>query len=435
MCLPLKFVQKRDHSTTTSNLFHNHVHSTLNTTRLHESNDIDCSVFSYVNSSVPLKELDQKLEIIGTGQETQCIANEKDSSYLTTIQNYSCPDNINDKSILSDYQSKTKQVNICVSKGVVKCSDITDNNDIMVQEPNSKFLLVLCNEKSATTTAPSIHSSNAYGSTSAKNFSISLSSPPLQTDTCQLAPSSSSLDKQTQQLDKRKKYPLIDIIYSNEEEQLMTSQILHKTLDMNHVLVSTTTSSSSKTFLNRSQELLLTKPLLKRSCASYLIEHSNHIFGTKNYEEQNDDEFFITAGCVLHSCPNIYTSVLGDNEFIRQRSKSCEISCIEYLSDDKSAFVPNSYDTCSNKYTFTPRFQSKQKNDYDSTDSINSEIEDYCIRHQNGFHCSSMVDDNLFPSTWRSDEHLLQIPFYDDSPSVIRSRSYDIQINRRSVLV
>jgi hypothetical protein len=42
---------------------------------------------------------------------------------------------------------------------------------------------------------------------------------------------------------------------------------------------------------------------------SYLIQPITPcIFGTENYDDksENEDEFFITAGGIIHSCPNIY---------------------------------------------------------------------------------------------------------------------------------
>jgi hypothetical protein len=59
---------------------------------------------------------------------------------------------------------------------------------------------------------------------------------------------------------------------------------------------------------------------------SYLIRPITPcIFGTEDYndEQANDDEFFLTAGGIVHSCPNIYELSI-EVEYHHRKLQSCD---------------------------------------------------------------------------------------------------------------
>jgi hypothetical protein len=181
---------------------------------------------------------------------------------------------------------------------------------------------------------------------------------------------------------------------------------------------------------------------------SYIIRPSTPCIFGREYgdddEQMNGDEFFVTAGGIVHSCPNIYELSI-DN---RRKLQSCDhlmfIDQQTTLINDNSNKNLNSYDTEFDRYSILPRFQTISSSI--STDSMNSELELYKERHAIGL--SRPYHDNLsnyssfLPTTWKSDNYLLFMPFihhhHHHHHSTLlnsidhgkRSRSYDIPIGQ-----
>jgi len=162
---------------------------------------------------------------------------------------------------------------------------------------------------------------------------------------------------------------------------------------------------------------------------SYLIQPITPcIFGTENYDDKsvNDDEFFVTAGGIIHSCPNIYELSI-ENDYKHRKLQSCEHLIFINKQTTSINNNLNTYDTKFDHYSIIPRFQPISSSL--SIDSINSEIELYKKRHANGL--SRKYDNTIstyssfLPTTWKSDNYLLFM-------SVQSSLSTSIDSNKRS---
>ena len=173
---------------------------------------------------------------------------------------------------------------------------------------------------------------------------------------------------------------------------------------------------------------------------SYLIRPTQPcVFGREDYddEQMNDDEFFVTAGGIIHSCPNIYELSTDDNRKLQ--------SCDQFMVFDHQTTLMNNnqtlnaYDTEFDRYSILPRFQTSSLSF--STDSINSELELYKERHAIGlsrqYHDNISTYSSFLPTTWRSDNYLLFMPFIDHHSSLLnsidhgkRSHSYDTPIGQ-----
>jgi hypothetical protein len=184
----------------------------------------------------------------------------------------------------------------------------------------------------------------------------------------------------------------------------------------------------------------LSSPPPTSSHFSYVIRPSTPcIFGRENYddEQMNDDEFFLTAGGIVHSCPNIY-ELSNDNN---RKLQSCNHLI---FIDQQTTLVNNShlncYDTEFDRYSILPRFQPISSSI--SSDSLNSELDLYKERHAIGL-CRQSYDttstySSFLPTTWKSDNYLLFVPFIQHHPSSFlnsinhakRSRSHDIPIEQ-----
>jgi len=172
---------------------------------------------------------------------------------------------------------------------------------------------------------------------------------------------------------------------------------------------------------------------------SYLIRPITPcIFGTEDYQEktENDDEFFVTAGGIVHSCPNIYEfSIENEDEY--RKLQSCEH--LIFMTKETTSINNhlNTYDTELNHYSIIPRFQPISSSL--STDSINSEIELYKKRHAIGLYRKSdnlsFISLSFLPTKWKSDNYLLflsvlhhQSLLSNSISNNKRSRSYEILI-------
>jgi hypothetical protein len=181
-----------------------------------------------------------------------------------------------------------------------------------------------------------------------------------------------------------------------------------------------------------------TSPPRSSSRFSYLIRPSTPcIFGREDYddEQMNDDdgdEFFITAGGIVHSCPNIYELSIDNTRKLQ--------SCDHLMFIDQETTLMNNndnlncYDTEFDRYSILPRFQHISSSI--STESINSELELYRERHAIGL--SRQCHDNIstyssfLPTTWKSDNFLFIMPYINQHHSSLlnlidhgkRSRSY-----------
>jgi hypothetical protein len=169
---------------------------------------------------------------------------------------------------------------------------------------------------------------------------------------------------------------------------------------------------------------------------SYLIRPATPcIFGTEIYNDKslNDDEFFLTAGGIIHSCPNIYELSSIENEYKHRKLQSCEH--LLFLTQPTTTSINNNlntYDTEFSRYSIIPRFQTLSSSL--SIDSMNSEIELYQQRHANGL-SRKYTNSSFLPTTWKSDNYLLfmSIVNHQQSSSLInsnqRSRSFEQRIS------
>jgi hypothetical protein len=174
---------------------------------------------------------------------------------------------------------------------------------------------------------------------------------------------------------------------------------------------------------------------------SYIIRPTTPcIFGREDYDDNqmNDDEFFLTAGGIVHSCPNIYELSMDNN----RKLQSCDHLMI---FDNQTSLMNNNnqtlneYDTQLDRYSIVPRFHASSISL--STDSMNSELELYKERHATGltrqYHDNILTYSSFLPTTWRSDNYLLFMPFLDHHSPLLnsidhgkRSRSYEIPIGQ-----
>ncbi|CAF2389609.1 unnamed protein product [Rotaria sp. Silwood2] len=198
------------------------------------------------------------------------------------------------------------------------------------------------------------------------------------------------------------------------------------------------TTTTSIPMLNNNNNIKEKSP----SRFSYLIRPTTPcIFGTENYDDKlvDDDEFFVTAGGIVHSCPNIYELSTKD-EYEHRKFQSCNLLMFINKQTTSINNYLNTYDTEFNRYSILPRFQPISSSSL-STDSINSEIELYKERH--AFGLSRKYDNTIstyssfLPKTWKSDNYLLFMPVLHhqfslstSSDSNKRSRSYNIPIRR-----
>ncbi|UJR35448.1 hypothetical protein I4U23_028204 [Adineta vaga] len=223
-------------------------------------------------------------------------------------------------------------------------------------------------------------------------------------------------------------------------------------------LSSSFSSSSPSTPISNCQSYLTNAPMLcneidsleKSSIPpssthfSYLIRPTTPcIFGQENYNIDNDDdddEFFLTAGGLVHSCPNIYELSMDNH----RKLQSCDHLIYLHHQDTLVNNSPlNCYDTELDRYSIVPRFQPIASSI--SSDSINSELELYKERHAIGLYRQQYHDETFLPTTWKSDNYLLFMPFLTSSSSSSshhqssffnlldhgkRSRSYDIPIEQ-----
>ncbi|CAF1004194.1 unnamed protein product [Rotaria magnacalcarata] len=166
---------------------------------------------------------------------------------------------------------------------------------------------------------------------------------------------------------------------------------------------------------------------------SYLIRPiAPCILGTEIYDDKlvNDDEFFLTAGGIVHSCPNIYELLINDDCEHRQ-CQSCDHFMFIHEQTTSINTQLNTYDTEFNRYSILPRFQPISSS-LRSTDSINSEIELYKERHAFGlsrnYQNAVSMNSSLLPKIWKSDNYLLCIPALHRGFSL----STSIDTNKRS---
>ncbi|CAF3750856.1 unnamed protein product [Rotaria socialis] len=166
---------------------------------------------------------------------------------------------------------------------------------------------------------------------------------------------------------------------------------------------------------------------------SYLIRPTTPcIFGTESYDDKlvNEDEFFLTAGGIIHSCPNIYELLIND-DYENRQCQSCDHFMFIHEQTTSIDTRLNTYDTEFNRYSILPRFQPISSSLL-STDSINSEIELYKERHAFGlsrnYQNAVSINSSLLPKIWKSDNYLLCIPALHRGFSL----STSIDTNKRS---
>ncbi len=162
------------------------------------------------------------------------------------------------------------------------------------------------------------------------------------------------------------------------------------------------------------------------TCFSYLIQPTIPcVFGTENYDDQSidDDEFFVTAGGIVHSCPNIYELTI-ENKSQQRKLQSCDHFMFIHKQTTSINNCLNTYDTKFDRYEITPRFQPISSL---STDSINSEIELYKKRHEYGL-TRIPTSSSFYPTRWKSENYLFFMSFSNSFHGNKRSHSYDISI-------
>lgn len=172
---------------------------------------------------------------------------------------------------------------------------------------------------------------------------------------------------------------------------------------------------------------------------SYLIRPSTPcVFGGgDDYDEQaNEDEFFVTAGGIVHSCPNIYELSTEHQRKLQSCDHLIFLNQPTPFLDHRKDETLNCYDTEFDRYSILPRFQPCSSISM-STDSINSELELYRERHAAGLTRQSPDNTSFFPTTWKSDNYLRLMPLIDPNFPLLnaiehgkRSRSYDIPIEQ-----
>lgn len=169
-------------------------------------------------------------------------------------------------------------------------------------------------------------------------------------------------------------------------------------------------------------------PRKSSSYFSYLIQPTTPcVFGTEFYEEdksESDDEFFLTAGGIIHSCPNIYELSIK-NQCKDRQLQSCEHLFLMIQPTTSIKNHLNTYDIEFSRYSIHPRFQ--PINSLKSIDTINSEIELYHERHACGLARRSPYS-SVLPTVWKSEIYALS-PSTNDHK---RSYSVDHSIGQTS---
>ena len=173
---------------------------------------------------------------------------------------------------------------------------------------------------------------------------------------------------------------------------------------------------------------------------SYFIRPSTPcILGQEDYDDRIDeDEFFLTAGGIVHSCPNIYELSNNDNRKLQ--------SCDHLFYADHSSMISadahhindqlNIYDTGLDRYSIFPRFHTtlSSRSSSISHDSMNSDLQLYKIRHAtglSGLYCENLYKNSSYlPTIWKSENHLL-LPLIDE-PLISVSQSIDQSKRSRS---
>lgn len=168
-------------------------------------------------------------------------------------------------------------------------------------------------------------------------------------------------------------------------------------------------------------------PNKSSSYFSYLIQPTTPcVFGTEIYEEEkseHNDEFFLTAGGIIHSCPNIYELSIKTQSKDRQL-QSCEHLFLMIQSTTSSIKSHlNTYDIEFSRYSIHPRFQPIDS--IKSIDTINSEIELYHERHACGLTRNSPYS-SVLPTVWKSEIDSLSPPMNHHK----RSQSVDHSIGQ-----
>ncbi|CAF1474360.1 unnamed protein product [Adineta ricciae] len=149
---------------------------------------------------------------------------------------------------------------------------------------------------------------------------------------------------------------------------------------------------------------------------SYLVRPTAPcIFGREDYYDEDehmndDDEFFLTAGGIVHSCPNIYELSIVNH----RKLQSCDhLIFLNHENTLVNHSCLNCYDTELDRYSIVPRFRPIASSI--STDSINSELELYKERHAIGLYHQQYHDGTFLPTTWKSDNYLLFMPVISSS--------------------
>jgi len=174
---------------------------------------------------------------------------------------------------------------------------------------------------------------------------------------------------------------------------------------------------------------------------SYLIRPTTPCIFGGEYEEEDDDddEFFLTAGGIVHSCPNIYELSM-DNQ---RKLQSCDhliyfdhrTSLLNDDQDENPKNYLNCYDTELDRYSILPRFQPISSSM--STDSFSSEFELYKERHAMGlsrpyYDNTSSNSSSFLPTTWKSDNYLVVMPFIEQQQRTHLSLLNSIDHRKRS---
>ena len=151
---------------------------------------------------------------------------------------------------------------------------------------------------------------------------------------------------------------------------------------------------------------------------SYLIRPlSPCIFGGQQSTD-DEDEFFLTTGGIIYSCPNIY-ELAAESEHGDRKVHSCDH--LKVLGDAKQPLSTeddlNHYDREFSRYSILPRFQPLLASSsivVRSTDSLSSEMEFDQTRHLIGLSQSprprTLLASSLLPSSWKSDNYLVVLP-------------------------
>ena len=151
-------------------------------------------------------------------------------------------------------------------------------------------------------------------------------------------------------------------------------------------------------------------PSKSPSYFSYLIQPTTPcVFGSEIYEDEQseqDDEFFLTAGGIIHSCPNIYELSMK-NQCKDRQLQSCEHLFLMIQSTTSIKNDLNTYDIEFSRYSIHPRFQ--PINSLKSIDTINSEIELYHERHAGGL-VRKPPYSSVLPTVWKSEISSLSPP-------------------------